>query len=546
MKPRFKTLFESLLVEARADDEYAKSFSQIDRDIFDKICLMDPKTQRSGNQVINIGFGAKQLLLPKYIAGEVDFIDKADVITSNLELYYPNIKSYPKFPEFESVASFLKFMESPVEIIDAPKQDKTEDRITDIYNKYYSDIPREDFNKIISLDPQTDDRRIGDIAKNLILRCYRRGDKDFLANSDSLVAAIERFLEMKDVYEVDKQNLMNYPDIQSFISYIPPSPILASLAGTRYEPVEGRDFTHIATTKNYDVFKLLTYRGSERLAHARGAQNVWCTAGGADGLQYQGSLDHSRETSYWQRYSSEGSLYMFLHKSEPTDRTKNFNMSYKAGNVYEFRDGNNNGPFGGWKVENNIHKDWEAFLLANPEVVVALASCNETNLKNDFTVNALLAKVKYSNKPYIAESIDSIHDLIKNYAAYKSIIKYIEFRNIPEIPAGLCNNYIVLEKIVFGPGLKTIGMQAFKNCPNLSLIEQNLPDTLEVIEEEAFMGCRSLKGSIHLPESLNRIKIRAFDGTRCKLKIDVNRKNPITFASADRDWVKAHVMSIKK
>ena len=60
------------------------------------------------------------------------------------------------------------------------------------------------------------------------------------------------------------------------------------------------------------------------------------------------------------------------------------------------------------------------------------------------------------------------------------------------------------------------------------------------------MGCRSLKGSVHIPDSLESVKLRAFDGTKCKLKVDRERTKPIRFASADKQWVTAHVLSIKK
>ena len=103
-----------------------------------------------------------------------------------------------------------------------------------------------------------------------------------------------------------------------------------------------------------------------------------------------------------------------------------------------------------------------------------------------------------------------------------------------------------MERVTIKNGIEKIGFQAFKNCPSLTTLNQDLPETLKVIEEEAFMSCKNLKGSIHVPDSLEVVKLRAFDGTRCKLKIDRTRTKPITFSSADREWVNAHVISIKK
>ena len=550
MNNAYKTILEYLkLNEAKADDEYTKSFSSIDRAVFDKICLMDPKTQRSGETVINIGFGAKQLLLPKYMSGETTFVDNPEAVSSALINYYPNIKNYPKFPEFESVAKFLEFMADPVEVVEVPKAEKEpEDKISAIYNKYYSDIPRDIFDSIIEIDPDTTADKIGDVAKNLLLRCYKKGDTKFLKNPEIITAAIYRFNDAKSSYDQDKQNLTSYATIDEFVNYMPPSPAITALTGTRYAPVEGTDFIHIASSKNYDVFKLLTFRGSERLAHARGAQNVWCTAGGSDGTHYGGSADHSQSTSYWRSYSARGPLYMFLHKTEPTNKTKNWNMSYDTAerNVYHFLNGDNSGPYSAGDKENGIHKNWNAFLLANPDVAIALSTCSESNLRDEMAVQTIVQTARYSQQPFQIKNVQDLNKFIENYAVFKALIKEIIFENVPEIPAGLANNFILLEKITIKEGIEKIGVQAFKNCPNLTTINQDLPETLKIIEEEAFMSCRNLKGSIHIPDSLEAVKLRAFDGTRCKLKIDKNRTKPIRFSSADRDWVNAHVMSIKK
>ena len=550
MYTKFKTIIESLnLSEAKADDEYAKSYSQIDRDIFDKICLMDPKTQRSGDTVINIGFGAKQLLLIKYLAGETAFLDRADDVTNALNNYYPNIKNYPKFPEFESVEAFLSFMDNPIEIIDNPTATKDKNnKILDIYNKYYSDIDKETFDEIIAIDPQTTDSKIGEVAKNLLLRCYKKGDKEFLKNPRAISAAISRYNEFKNSYEPEKQNLNSYESISDFISYIPPSPAVRSLAGDRYEPIAGVDYEHIASSTEYDVFKLITFRGSERLAHSRGAQNVWCTAGGSDGTHYGGSRDHSQSTSYWRDYKNRGELYMFLHKTDPTNKTKNWNMSFDMSThkVYHFLNGDNSGPYPASAEENGLHKNWQTFLMANPDLVSALMLCSDINLKNDIVVNTLSKSMTYSKEPFVIKSDDDLKRFMASKGILKTVLKDIIIKNIPEIPYALASNFIVLETVTIGEGVQVIGIQAFKNCPNLKSINQDLPETLKVIEEEAFMSCPNLKGAIHLPDSLESVKLRAFDGTRCKLKIDQARKSPIKFSSADKIWVNGHVMSIKK
>lgn len=539
------------LNEARADDEYAKTYSTIDREVFDKICLMDPKTQRSGDSVINIGFGAKQLLLPAYLKGETDFIEQADTIYANLEAYYPNIKNYPKFNEFESVANFLQFMSDPVEISPDKAQNTKIDKITSIYDKYYSEIPRETFDSIIRIDPQTNDNQIGDVAKNLLLRLFMQGKGRSITRTNSaLMAAIDRYYEQSNTYEPEKQNLLNYEDIKSFIDYLPPSPTSLAAAQGSHGAIEGQDFKRIATSLNYDIFQPLTFRGSERLAHSRGGPNVWCTAGGSSGLMYGASADHSVSTSYWRSYSNDGPIYMFMHKYEPTDIRKNYNMSYKNGQVYHFLNGNNEGPYSCdrrlQKSYGSVHGNWEAFLLANPEVAVALASCNEPNLANEISVQAVAKSASMSKKPFIIQSEDDLINYFHHVDLYKSCIVDLEISNIKKIPAGLFANSLALKTVKLGSGIQEIGDQAFKNCSALISIGTELPETLETIGVEAFMGCRDLKGSIRVGPALKTVKLRAFDGAKCKLKIDPSKRNdPIKFNKQDMKWVYAHVQSIK-
>lgn len=546
-----KTIFEYLMNrfqinEARADDEYQKNYSDIDRDVFDKICRMDPKTQTLGDSIVNIGFGAKQLLLPKYQSGEVDFIDKGEQVTASLESYYPNIKNYPKFPQFRSVSDFLTFMDNPEAGASNLADTANESKITKIYNQYYSDIPRDLFDSIIKLDPETSDNKIGSIAKNLLLNCYKRGDTGWVDDLESVKTAIDRFIDNKDSYPAEKQDIMSYKSVAEFINYIPESPTIASLKGTDHEPVEGTDFIHICTSKNYDVFRPLTYRGSERIAHARGAQNVWCTAGGADGQHYGGTLDHSSSTSYWRNYSGDGPIFMFIHKSQPTDRTLNFNMSYKNGSVYECRDGNNGGPSSdGWAKKDNQNVNFKALLLNNPDLAIALSNTN-CELANDPAVISVKTQAIYMDKPYVIDSKRALYTFMQTRDDLKSFLKQLIIKNIGDIPAELASGFISLQSVTIGEGISAIGMQSFKGCTSLKSLNHNLPEGLIVIEEEAFRSCTSLKGSIHLPNTLKEVRTYAFDGTHCQLKIDISRTSPIKFASADKIWVNAHVSAIKK
>ena len=297
----YQTLFEYIvegidrkynISEAKIDTEYERNFSQIPRDIFDAIVLMDPKTQVAGDEIKNMGFGSKQLLLPKYLSGETDFVDNAETVTAALTNYYPNIANYPKFNEFRSVADFLTFMANP----EGAEIEKAEQLspLDKLYNKYYSDIDREIFNKIIAMDSKTGETNIGELAKNLLLPAYRKGEHDFVENEEAVKAAIEKFYKKGHNYPDGKDNIQNYDSVADFISYEPTSPTVADVANRDVHP--GRDFEIVASSSNYDLFKILTWEGSKAIAHARGGTNTWCTAGGGNERQW---LDSDGVGSYY-------------------------------------------------------------------------------------------------------------------------------------------------------------------------------------------------------------------------------------------------------
>lgn len=66
-----------------------------------------------------------------------------------------------------------------------------------------------------------------------------------------------------------------------------------------------------------------------------------------------------------------------------------------------------------------------------------------------------------------------------------------------------------LKKVNLNEGLKIIRYRAFENCHQLEYI--NFPSTLEVIEEYAFRGCKSLANSIIIHQSVAEIETGAFE-----------------------------------
>ncbi len=80
-----------------------------------------------------------------------------------------------------------------------------------------------------------------------------------------------------------------------------------------------------------------------------------------------------------------------------------------------------------------------------------------------------------------------------------------------------------LKKVTLPKNLKTIDMGSFALCDNLSEIV--LPEGLEYIAEFAFSECSNLK-SIHIPQSVTTIDGRAFSNNGGDLVVTVEKGNP--------------------
>lgn len=119
-------------------------------------------------------------------------------------------------------------------------------------------------------------------------------------------------------------------------------------------------------------------------------------------------------------------------------------------------------------------------------------------------------------------------------------IKKVEIYNVDEILPQLFADWASLTEVkISGP--KIIGFEAFKSCKNLTKLTLEAP--LELIEEEAFANT-GLTGSIWLPDTLRKVKEKAFYNTHCNLKVNKDRTTGLSFSSKDREWVNSHVKAI--
>ena len=139
---------------------------------------MDPQTSIERN---NIGPTAKQLLLPRYLGGEVAFVENSNEVKNAIDTFIKNRNNYEvkNVALYPSVDIFVKHINDPENnpIETTEVEVKQESKLDKIYNQYYSDIDKDTFLYIISLDPSTNIEKgnVGNYAKNLLLRLYKKG-----------------------------------------------------------------------------------------------------------------------------------------------------------------------------------------------------------------------------------------------------------------------------------------------------------------------------------------------------------------------------------
>lgn len=536
-----------ILLEAKTiQDEYEKDWSQIEKSIFDKIIELDPLTNIEANR---IGPSAKQLLLPSYLEGEVDFLNDLENVKQALSKYTKERSSFPpmlrNITAFPSVKDFVDYVlngeESDfakrVDLTAGPvEKNKKESKIDQIYNKYYSDIDRETFDKIIALDPETTETSIGSTAKQLLLPKFKQGE-DFLSKDLDVTEAIKIFNEDKQGYPEEKQLIQNFESVEDFVNYVKVGPVstlwLGLMENNKVDRRTGNpvkdDVKLIASTRDYDVIQPLSHTANNAITclnenRSRGNEyQTWCT----------GWTD---DTSQWNGHSSREYIYCFMYKKDLKDRLKNYQLAIRKDDytVYQFLDGNDN-AYGHFNAGSDTStKFFDAFLKANPDVLNAIH--DKQYLKDCPTISKNYRLLKYVNKPFILNN-ESDLIVLETDSDLKGMIKEVVV-NTETIPARSFLEASALNKLTLNPGLKRIGIEAFMKCTALESLE--LPEGLEEIGAEAFANCNNLKGSVKIPNSLTKIGLNAFRDTKCVLSIDKDRKTPLHIDNRDKDWFLHH------
>lgn len=119
-------------------------------------------------------------------------------------------------------------------IINFLNEDITIDKINKEYQKNYTDIPEEDFMTMVKMDPssypksgsgfntEVEPITVGNLASGggagLLIRCYRKGEKDFLNEFDRVRNACAKFLANRGSYSI--RNAGAFGSVDEFVKYI--------------------------------------------------------------------------------------------------------------------------------------------------------------------------------------------------------------------------------------------------------------------------------------------------------------------------------------
>jgi hypothetical protein len=183
---------------------------------------------------------------------------------------------------------------------------------TEIYNKYYSKIPYDEFKSIVDSDPQTTIGGDGVIARlgkysKLLLNIYQKGGlrledlekaKEYLGYvySHKIPVEINKINELGDLYNVVKDYIVK--DTKSL------SEILKVLSQ--------EEFKVLHNGEGWYVFQPLTEKASCYL----GVNTEWCTTWGP----YSLNKKNKDRGNLYQRYAKDGPLFIMINKSDQNDK----------------------------------------------------------------------------------------------------------------------------------------------------------------------------------------------------------------------------------
>jgi hypothetical protein len=181
----------------------------------------------------------------------------------------------------------------------------------EIYDSYYKDIPREEFNQIVMSDPQSKSnengiQRIGKFAK-LLINLYR---KKTLKLED--LPRAKEYLDYvyKHSISLDSNKIKSLNDLYDLVKgyYAKDTRDLGSIISA----LDEKEYRKVFQNETWTIFIPFTEKASCYL----GVNTEWCTTWGPNSLNPK----HQDRGSLYSRYHSQGHLYILIKNSDISEK----------------------------------------------------------------------------------------------------------------------------------------------------------------------------------------------------------------------------------
>ena len=330
--------------------------------------------------------------------------------------------------------------------------------LNDIHAQYYSDIKRDQFDKLIALDPtfQADQDKLGTYGK-WILNTFKQKR---LKGAD-----LGRVNEILFDFN-DRKRFINPPEMRDINRYKTIDEIRTALDNIQLTANQvakqarkakqhadlGEEAEFIGENDKWEIWSPKTYAASCKL----GSGTRWCTAS----TSYQG---------YYDSYTKSGKLYIFYPKSG--DVTKKFQAHVKNGiEVTTFMDADDRPSI---EFATFIHQEGLLPALKASELKNVDAITDVENMER-------LAK----GEPYMYAG----GRVKASFAPIIKIVRFVPDYNKAEIPGFAFKGCSNMEEIYVPEVVTSIGVRAFEGCEKVTIFTPKhkikcYPSDLEFLKE---------------------------------------------------------------
>jgi hypothetical protein len=310
-----------------------------------------------------------------------------------------------------------------------------DEALEDIYTKYYSDIKREVFDKLIALDPTFNVERdkLGDYGKWIInaFKQKRLKGTDLERLSEVLFDFNERkrYINPPEMRDINK-----YKTIDEIRTALDNIQLTANQQAKQARKAKqhadlGEEAEFIGENDNWEIWSPKTYAASCKL----GSGSTWCTAS-------------TSGSGWFDRYTARGKLYIFLPKGDEKNKKYQAHIEKNANKIGTFLDINDRPTI---EFLDFIYKE------------NLLPAIKNSELKNIEEVNTLENMERIDKgEPYVYSSgriQESLAPLVKT-------IIFVKDYKGPILPGFAFYGCSSLEKVYLHENVLEIGMMAFTNC----------------------------------------------------------------------------------